>query len=167
MNRIRFLGRSISVSDTSWVAFRAIVSTQGRGEIVVGEECEIHPFSMIMSYGGSIKIGNRCSLNPFSILYGHGGLTIGDNVRIAAHVVIIPANHRIPVKGESFSDSGINSEGITISNNVWVGAGAKILDGVQIGSNSIIAAGSVVTADVPENVTVAGVPAKIIKQHRL
>jgi acetyltransferase-like isoleucine patch superfamily enzyme len=120
---------------------------------------------MILTYGGHIEIGDNCSVNPFTVIYGHGGVRIGEGVRIAAHTVIIPANHNIPTDGTPLHLSGFSAEGIEIDDHVWIGAGVRVLDGVKIGRNAVIAAGSVVTTSVPENATVAGVPARIIKQR--
>lgn len=120
---------------------------------------------MILTYGGHIRIGDNCSINPFTIVYGHGGVRIGNGVRIAAHTVIIPANHNTATDDQPLHLSGTSAKGIHIDDNVWVGAGSRILDGVQIGRNAIVAAGSVVTKTVPENATVAGIPARVIKQR--
>jgi acetyltransferase-like isoleucine patch superfamily enzyme len=120
---------------------------------------------MILTYGGDIQIGDNCSLNPFAIVYGHGGVRIGDGVRIAAHTVIIPANHIASAEGKEIFESGVTARGIDIGDNVWLGSGVVVLDGVRIGRNSIIGAGSVVTKPVPSDTIVAGVPARPISQR--
>jgi acetyltransferase-like isoleucine patch superfamily enzyme len=117
---------------------------------------------MILTYGGNIAIGHNCSANPFAIIYGHGGVKIGNGVRIAAHSVIIPANHNASDERTPLYQSGISAKGIAIGDDVWIGCGARILDGVCIDSNAVVGAGSVVTRSVPAYATVAGVPARII-----
>jgi acetyltransferase-like isoleucine patch superfamily enzyme len=161
---IRFLGRPVTVHPTSWVSLRSTIRVNGGGAIVIGKNCEIHPYSMLLTYGGEIQIGDNCSLNSFSIVYGHGGVRIGNGVRIAAHAVIIPANHNPPSDAVPLYLSGTTSKGIVIQDDVWLGAGSCVLDGVHIGRNSIVGAGSVVTKSVPENVTVVGVPGRIIRR---
>jgi len=119
-----------------------------------------------MTYGGSIIIGDRCSINPHTVIYGHGkGTVIGNDVLIAAHCVIIPANHNFSDASRPINAQGVNSKGIIIHDNVWIGAGCTILDGVEIGAGAIVAAGCVVNRDVPENVIVGGVPCRIIKKR--
>jgi acetyltransferase-like isoleucine patch superfamily enzyme len=120
---------------------------------------------MLLTYGGHIRIGDNCSVNPFTIVYGHGGVRIGHGVRIAAQTVIIPANHNVVTDGQPIYQSGVSAKGIDIDDHVWIGSGSRILDGVRIGRNAVIGAGSVVTKSVPENATVAGVPARVIKQR--
>lgn len=161
----RFAGRPIFVHPSSWVSTRSIVSVRDGGSITIGRNCEIHPFSILMTYGGHIVIGDNCSLNPFAIVYGHGGVRIGNGVRIAAHTVIVPANHNPATDAAPLHQSGISSKGITIDDDVWLGAGSRILDGVHIHRQAIVAAGSVVTKSVAENSTVAGVPARVIRQR--
>ena len=80
----------------------------------------------------SLRISTKQFLNPFTIIYGHGGVRIGDGVRIAAHTIIIPANHN-PANSEPLYESGTNAQGIEIGPNVWVGSGVRILDGLATG----------------------------------
>ncbi len=105
-------------------------------------------------------VGNNCSLNPFAILYGHGGLCIGNRVRIAAHAVLIPANHRFR-SPDPLDQSGVEARGITVGDDVWIGSGARILDGVALGDRSVIGAGAVVTRTVPTNCIATGIPARV------
>jgi acetyltransferase-like isoleucine patch superfamily enzyme len=163
--RVRFIGRPVDIDPSSWVSSRSEIRSCGGGRVRVGRNCEIHPYSMILTYGGDIDIGDNCSLNPFAIVYGHGGVRIGNGVRIAAHSVIVPAMHVNSAEGKALFESGITARGIEIGDNVWLGAGVTVLDGLRIGRNSIIGAGSVVTKSVPDNTTVAGVPARVIAQR--
>jgi acetyltransferase-like isoleucine patch superfamily enzyme len=118
---------------------------------------------LVAPYGGWIKIGHDFFCGPYTVLYGHGGLQIGDHVMIAGHSFVIPANHNFADASVPVRDQGETRQGITIADHVWIGCGAKILDGVKIGRGAVIAAGAVVTRDVPELAVVAGVPARILK----
>jgi acetyltransferase-like isoleucine patch superfamily enzyme len=157
--------RSIRIHATTWVARRSTIRICGGGSIRIGKHCEIHDYAMLLTYGGAIELGDHCSVNPFTIIYGHGGVKIGSGVRIAAHTVIIPANHTRGDDAVPLHRSGYTAEGIRIEDNVWIGAGCRILDGVHIGQSAVIGAGSVVTKSVPARSTVAGVPARVIKQR--
>lgn len=164
--RLRFLGQPIEVLGSSWVARTSRLEAAAGGRIRIGARCEIHPHAMILAYGGAVTIGDDCSVNPFAVLYGHGGLTIGNGVRIATHVVMIPANHNPATEGVSLSESGLRAQGIRIDDDVWIGAGARILDGVHIGRRAVVGAGSVVTRSVAPDMTVAGVPARPLNTRR-
>lgn len=162
INKIRSR-KNISIHPTAYVSRKAIIVCNGGGNISIGANCEIHPYSVIKSYGGNIEIRDNCSLNMFSIINGHGGVKIGNSVRIASHSVIIPSNHVINSELKPLHEKGVVSNGINIGNNVWIGAGCTVLDGVKINDNSVIAAGSVVNKDVEKATIVGGVPIRILK----
>jgi len=109
-----------------------------------------------------IFVGNNVSINAFVHMWGHGGINIGNDCLIASHVSINSVTHNPDV---SPYKNSIVTKAVNIGANVWIGSHAIILPGITIGDNSIIGAGAVVNRDVPANVTVAGVPAKIIKNH--
>lgn len=144
---------------------RVVLDTSYGGSIEIGKGTELLYGVILMTYGGNIKIGEKCSINPYAILYGHGNLTIGNNVLIAGHTVIIPANHNFADLTIPINVQGETRKGIIIEDDVWIGAGCRILDGVIIGKGAIIAAGAVVNKDVPSNTIFAGVPAKKIKNR--
>lgn len=111
-------------------------------------------------YGLNIRIGKNVFINSGCCFQDQGGIEIGDNVLIGQQVVIATINHDFnPSKRANMFPAPVK-----IGNSVWIGAHATILSGVTVGDNAIIAAGAVVTKDVPQNVVVAGVPAKIIKK---
>jgi acetyltransferase-like isoleucine patch superfamily enzyme len=160
---IRFFGRPIRVHPSSRVSLRSVVRACNGGTITIGRDCEIHPFAMLLTHGGDISLGDHCSVNPFTIIYGMGGTHIGNGVRIAAHTVIVPENHNPGNDHLPLYQAGTTKVGIKIEDNVWIGAGVRILDGVSIGRNTIVGAGSVVTRSLPRDATAVGVPAKAAK----
>lgn len=116
------------------------------------------PFST--DCGKNIHVGKNVFINSGCRFQDQGGIFIGDEVLIGHNVVLATLNH----------DSNPQKRGdmypapILIGNNVWIGAQATVLPGITIGDGAIVAAGAVVTRDVPANVIVGGVPAKIIKK---
>lgn len=113
-----------------------------------------------------IKIGRRCFIGEYSIIRGQGGVTIGDRVFLAPSVQIMAVNHVYDDPERPLIEQGITAEGIVVENDVWIGTGAIILDGVRIGRNSVIGAGAVVTRDVPPHSLAVGVPARVIRDLR-
>ncbi len=110
--------------------------------------------------GKNISVGKNVFINSGCHFQDQGGIFIGDNCLIGHCVVMATLNHGFePNKRNSMTPSHI-----ILEKNVWIGSNSTILQGVIIGENAIVAAGSVVTKDVPANTVVAGVPARIIKQ---
>ena len=109
--------------------------------------------------GKNIFIGKNVFINSGCRFQDQGGIKIGDGVLIGHNVVLATINHDI----DPSKRSDMHLAPIVIGNNVWIGANATVLPGVTIGDGAIIAAGAVVTKDVPANVIVGGIPAKIIK----
>jgi acetyltransferase-like isoleucine patch superfamily enzyme len=112
-----------------------------------------------INYGKSIRIGKNVFINFDCVLLGLGGITIEDNVLIAPKVSLLSEGHPV----SSNERSSLVPGHIHIKKNAWIGAGATILPGVTIGENAVVAAGAVVTKDVPANTIVGGIPAKTIK----
>lgn len=109
--------------------------------------------------GKNINIGKNVFINSCCCFQDQGGITINDGTLIGHKVVFATLDHNfIPEKR-----GDMTPKPIVIGKNVWIGANATILGGVTIGDNSIIAAGAVVTKDVPSDSVAAGVPARVIK----
>jgi acetyltransferase-like isoleucine patch superfamily enzyme len=132
------------------------------GSISVGDYSYIGPNAFIHTgkKGGRVEIGSNCTVQAFSIIQGHGGCVIGNDVRIAPHTVITAANHKYEDTSKPIREQGLTKEGIHISDDVWVGAGTMILDGVNIGRGCVIGAGSVVTKSLSAGSVAVGVPAR-------
>ena len=161
-NRLRFHKKRIWVDASANVSKKAVLDTHtyGNGSIRIGANSRIFEFAVLSCCGGAIQIGENSTVNPFCVLYGHGGLQIGNGVRIAAQTVMIPANHKFVSTDRPIYQQGLTKKGIVIEDDVWIGAGCKILDGVTIGKGSVIGAGSVVTKSVAPYSVMVGVPAK-------
>lgn len=143
----------------------AVLNDEHGGSLEIGEGSVVHRGAMLLPYGGFIRIGRRCSINPYSVLYGQGGLFVGDNVRIAAQCVIIPANHGIALDGGLIADQPLTRRGIRIGDDVWIGAGARILDGADIGDGCVVGAGAVVRGRLEPLGIYAGVPARLVRMR--
>ncbi|WP_417808819.1 acyltransferase [Thioclava sp.] len=136
---------------------------EAAGRIEIGAGSLVREGAILQSYGGDIVIGAKSAINPYCILQGNGGISIGNSTLIAAGVKIFSANHIYSNESSLIQTQGETCKGIRIGNDVWIGGGCIILDGVTIGDGAVIAAGAVVTHDVPAKAVMAGVPAKFIK----
>ena len=112
------------------------------------------------AHGNEIRVGRKVFVNQNCTFYDLGGLDIADEVLIGPNVSLITSGH--PVEPENRGAVTIGKP-IVIQRNVWIAAGATVIGGVTVGENSVVAAGSVVTRDVPPNTLVGGNPARIIR----
>ena len=112
-------------------------------------------------YGDNISLGANFYANHDCTLLDAAKITIGDNVMLGPKVTIATSGH--PLDAALRIQGYEHAAAIELKDNVWVGANCCILGGVTIGENAVIAAGAVVTSDIPNNTLAAGIPAKVIK----
>ena len=140
--------------------------TTNRG-IDIGEQVFIGRNTIIYCQNGDISIGDNSNIGSNSQIFSSGKCTIGANVLIAAYVYIVGGGHNFDDDSTPVIGQERIAKGIDIGDGVWIGAGVKILDGVSVGHDAILAAGSVVTQDVPAGAIVGGIPAKVLRQRDL
>lgn len=152
------LGRGCKIhADASVDASRSI-------GVRLGDQVTLNRYAYVQGGKGGVRLGNRVEINNFSIVNGTGGVDIGDDTLIGPGVRIISYQHQYA------SDTAIRLQPtiaipIHIGRDCWLGANCVILAGVSIGDGAVVAAGAVVTKDVPPLTIVAGVPA-VIKKSR-
>jgi acetyltransferase-like isoleucine patch superfamily enzyme len=128
------------------------------GKPVGGSFTLIPPF--YADYGLNITVGRTVFIGYECAFTGHAAIDIADQVMVAHKVNLVTAGHPVePGKRRDY----ITAEPIKIDTNVWIGAAATILPGVHVGAGAVVAAGAVVTHDVPPATLVAGVPATVIR----
>jgi len=175
-----FFGRGVRISGTSSIQFGRMVqigdyvniTAYGKGGLTLGNNVWIGSNSFIkVSFsfndpGEYIYIGNNVGLGEFAHLGGAGGLTIGDDCIIGPYLSCHPENHNFFDNEKLIRMQGVTRRGINIGKNCWIGSKVTILDGVTIGNNCVIAAGAVITKNMPADSVIGGVPAKVIKSRR-
>lgn len=150
---------TISLGRNCFIAPEAKLFAEPGRPIVIGDnsyiaaDCVIH---------GPVTIGQGVSINHHvSLDGGSKGITIGDHSRIAAYSYAYAFNHGME-KDRLISSQPVNSKGIVIGHDVWIGANVGIVDGIEIGNHAIVGMGSLVTKSVDDYCKVAGNPAKVI-----
>ncbi|MFN7023561.1 MAG: acyltransferase [Pseudorhizobium sp.] len=145
------------IAETAYIGEHARIFTSA---LEVGERSWIAGHALVR---GDVTFGSDCSVNAYACISGK--VVCGNGVRIASLVSIVGFNHGFDDPHAPINDQEHEILGITISDDVWIGANAVILDGVTIGKGAVIAAGAVVTKDVPSLAIMAGVPAKPIRRR--
>ncbi len=145
------------------------LSALGKEGIYIGNNVSLGDYSRIIVstsfnlLGEFIKIGNNVGIGEYAYLGGGGGLQIGDDCIVGQYLSCHPENHNHFDLSELIRRQGVTRKGIKIGANCWIGSKVTVLDGVEIGAGSIIAAGAVVNKSFPENSIIGGVPAKLLK----
>lgn len=128
----------------------------------LGDSCYFGKYTIVKSFC-NLSIGNNVAIHDFCYIDALGECEIGDNVSVAHGVSIVTFDHTWAAQSLPIKYNPAQLKKIVIEEDVWIGCGARILAGVRIGSRSVVAAGAVVTQDVPSRTVVAGVPAKVVK----
>ena len=128
----------------------------------LGKHSVVESFSCINNAVGDVVIGDYTRIGIHNTIIGP--VTIGSHVNLAQGITVTALNHNFENTNERIDLQGVTTKQVIINDDVWIGANAVILPGVTIGRHAVVAAGAVVTTDVPENTVVGGVPAKMIKR---
>jgi acetyltransferase-like isoleucine patch superfamily enzyme len=159
------VGRSVIIEDS---VFMDALSQNG---IVLGNNVTIAKFSSIQctgvihELGTGVTIGDNSAVGAYAFLGGQGGIMIGNNVIMGPKVNIFSENHGFDDLSLPIRLQPTTRKSVVIDDNCWIGANSTILAGVHIGQGCVIAAGSVVTKDLPINSIAAGIPARVIRQR--
>jgi acetyltransferase-like isoleucine patch superfamily enzyme len=125
----------------------------------IGHRCKVRAHEGEVSIGAKSVLGQECTISAFQ------KVSIGRECIIADRVMMIDFDHGMVEVERPIRLQGIYKRDVSIGHNVWIGYGACVLRGVKVGDNSVIGTNSVVTADVPENAVVGGVPARVIRMR--
>lgn len=127
----------------------------------LGNHSVIESFCCINNAVGDIVIGDYTRVGLHNTIIGP--VAIGNHVNLAQGITVTALNHNFENQEQRIDQQGVSTKQVIIGNDCWIGANAVILPGVTIGEHSVVAAGAIVTKNVPAHSLVAGVPARIIK----
>jgi acetyltransferase-like isoleucine patch superfamily enzyme len=158
-------GRRLRADGLAFVAPDVILEIGPEGRIELGRwswlghGCKVRCHQGLVSIGAKTVMGQECTISA----YQH--VAIGRECVIADRVMMIDFDHGIVDVDRPIRLQGIYKRDVNVGNNVWIGYGACILRGVTVGDNAVIGTNSVVTADVPANAVVGGVPARVLRMR--
>ncbi len=127
----------------------------------LGKKSVIESYCCINNAVGDVTIGDYTRIGIHCTVIGP--VCIGSHVNLAQGITVTALNHNFEDTSKRIDEQGISTKPVIIGDDVWIGSNAVILPGVTIGRHAVVAAGAVVTKDVPDNCVVGGVPAKVIK----
>ena len=173
-----FIGKNTSILNSKNFEFgknctiqnNVILDAYAKHKVLFGDVVKIGAYSTISTtshlskFGVGLKIGSNSAIGEYSYFGCSGGVNIGDNVIMGQYISFHSENHNFSDTNKLIREQGVTSKGINLGNNIWVGAKVTFLDGCEVGDNSVVAAGAVVTEKFPNNVVIGGVPARIIKK---
>jgi len=160
------LNPNIRIHKTVFIESGVVIRSQYGGKINIGAHCYLSHGAQLLTHGGDILIGDNSTINPYTIIYGQGSTRIGNGVRIAAHCCIVPSNHIFSDTSRFIYQQGLSKKGIIIEDDVWLGSGVKVLDGVVISKGCIVGANAVVSKSTEAYSVYVGIPAKKIKDRK-
>ena len=140
----------------------ARIDTPPYRKFSLGDYSVVESFACINNAVGDVLIGDYTRIGLHNTIIGP--VKIGSHVNLAQGITVTALNHNFDDTNKRIDEQGVSTKAVTIEDDVWIGTNAVILPGVTIGNHCVVAAGAVVTKDVPPHSLVAGVPAKVIKQ---
>ena len=150
------IGKNVYIGDD------VTLIVENGASLVIGDNSFIGESCYIKCFGGKVSIGQDVSINSKSFINGCGGVSIGDNTRIGTQSILIASNHKFGEPDLLVKDA-ITKQGVSLGQNIWLGARVTVLDGVTIADDSVIGACSLVSKPLPESGVYVGIPAKKIK----
>jgi acetyltransferase-like isoleucine patch superfamily enzyme len=156
--------KGVAIGSNVSISGNVLIEPSG-ASVRLGESVKLDYGVIIRCHGGELEIGSKTFLNAHVMIIGGGKIKIGSNTAIASYTILVASNHIFSDLETLIYDQGLEMKGIEIGDNVWIGVGCRILDGVKIGSGAVIGAGSVVTKSIAPNSIAVGVPAKVVKKR--
>lgn len=156
----------IRIGDNSRLCVGCSILAAAKNDYVtIGDKCNISRFACLDAAGGYVTLGDNVFVGVNTSVGGHGGCSIGNDCQIAAFCYIIAANHIFDDPNTLIRLQGYDKRGIKIDEDCWLGNGVSVLDGVNVGRGSVLAAHCVVTKDVEPYSVMAGIPAKFLRER--
>ncbi|MGQ9524315.1 MAG: DapH/DapD/GlmU-related protein [Armatimonadota bacterium] len=155
----------IHIADNVLIDDNCLLDAKGwdNSGITIGTGVFIGRNTILSCKNGDITVGDNTMLSFNCEVFSGSTVSIGRNCEIAAYTYLIGGDHAYSRSDVPVAEQGLVSRGISVGDNVWLGAGVKVLDGVSIGRDAIVGAGAVVTQDLPDFSVAVGVPARVVK----
>ena len=156
--------RKIHIGDNVVIDDHCLLDAKGTDNqgIRIGSGVFVGRNTILSCKNGDIEVGDGANIGFNCEVFSASRVAIGGDTLVAAYAYLVGGDHDFAIPGAPVLEQGRRSAGIGVGRGVWIGAGATILDGVQIGDRGIVGAGAVVRENVPAGATAVGVPARLI-----
>lgn len=162
-------GTSLTIGDNCSIENNCYIDAASKKGVNIGNNVTLNTNCFLNCFGKrggeGISIGDCVTIGNNCVIYGHALVDIGRFCAIGPNVVIVPENHNYKERNRPIRFQGTVREAIKIEEDVWLGAGVKVLAGVNIGRGAVVGAGSIVTKKVPNYTVSVGVPSKVIAKR--
>jgi len=146
-----------------------LVVLDAKGEtnrgITVGNGVFLGRGTILSCKDGDIDLGDHVNIGFYSEIFSGSSVTVGAHGLFAAYTYLVGGGHEFDRPGVPVVEQARRSKGIAVGENVWLGAGVKVMDGVRLGRDVVVGAGAVVTEDLPDGVVAVGVPARVVRRR--
>jgi acetyltransferase-like isoleucine patch superfamily enzyme len=155
------IGNGVTIDDL------VVLDAKGTGNrgIEIGDGVFLGRGSVLSCKDGDIRLGDHTNLGFHCEVFSGSSVTVGHHGLFAAQAYLVGGGHSFEDEGRAVIDQPRTSRGISLGDNVWLGTGAKVLDGVRVGNDVVVGANAVVNGDLPDGAIAAGVPARILRQR--
>lgn len=164
-------GRNIVCGKNLYLKAYSSINALSYKGVIIGNNFTLGKYSIIectgvlRDVGNSLVIGDNVGMNHYCFIGVRGDIRIGNDVIFGPRVSIFSENHNFADPSKLINEQGVTKGKTIIGNDVWIGANVSIMSNVNIGDGCVIAAGAIVTKDIPPYSIAAGVPAKVIKKR--
>ncbi|MGK7344209.1 MAG: acyltransferase [Candidatus Nitrospinota bacterium M3_3B_026] len=157
----------ITIGDGAIIDDGALLDAKGSGNrgITIGRGCYVGRGSILSCKDGDIVMEDYSNISTWCNISSNSKIMIGEKALLGPYVSVFATTHGFDNPETPILDQGWASEGVAIGKNCWLGARVTVLDGVDIGDNTIVGAGAVVNSSLPEGVVAVGAPARVVKKR--
>jgi acetyltransferase-like isoleucine patch superfamily enzyme len=157
----------IRIGDDVTIDDQVVLDAKGASNhgITIGNGVFLGRGTILSCKDGDITLGDSVNIGFYSEIFSGSSVTVGRHGLFAAYTYLVGGGHEFERTDLAVLEQPRSSKGIAVGDNVWLGAGAKVLDGVRLGNDVVVGAGAVVTSDLPDGAVAVGIPARVVRQR--
>jgi acetyltransferase-like isoleucine patch superfamily enzyme len=160
------VGSNVAVGDYVYMNCLGNIGVKLGNHVRIREFASVQVTSHLTHPGEGLEVGEGTYVGPHCVLGAGGGIRIGRDVTLGAYVQVLAENHEFGDAARPVNEQGVARKGIAIDDGCWLGNSVIVLDGVHIGRNAVVGAGSIVTKSLPDGAVAVGSPAQVVRVRK-